>query len=86
MAVFRNSWKHIVASRGYLERFINFSKTKLNKVYNTLKKNRKYPSSYHKHGNYDASISKSQNDQQQYEDLFCIKNIKQIWHNEKVKC
>ena len=30
--------KHIVASRGYFERFTNFSKTKLNMVYNTLKK------------------------------------------------
>ena len=30
--------KHIVASRGYLERFTNFSKTKLNMVYNTLEK------------------------------------------------
>ena len=29
--------KYIVASRGYLERFTNFSKIKLNMVYNTLK-------------------------------------------------
>ena len=35
---FQHSLKHIVASRGYLERFTNFSKTKLNMVYNTLKK------------------------------------------------
>ena len=30
--------KHIVASRGYLARFTNFSKTKLNMVYDTLEK------------------------------------------------
>ena len=35
---FQHFIKHIVASRGYLERFTNFSKTKLNMVYNTLKK------------------------------------------------
>ena len=35
---FRHFWEHIVASRVYFERFTNFSKTKLNMVYNTLKK------------------------------------------------
>ena len=35
---FRHSCKHIVASQCYLELFTNFSKTKLNIVYNTLRK------------------------------------------------
>ena len=76
----------MVASRGYLERFAHFSRTKLNMVCNKLKKNilRKLPPSYRYYGNSGATISKSQNGQMQLVRRFCIAEHEDIWHNQQL--
>ena len=43
----------------------------------------KLPSSYRNHGNYDATVSKSQNRQMQLIRRFCIAEHKDIWHNRQ---
>ena len=74
----------MVASRGYLERFAHFSKTKLNMVCNKLKNIlRKLPPSYRYYGNSDATVSKSQNGQMQLVRRFCIAEHEDIWHNQQ---
>ena len=44
----------------------------------------KLPSSYRNHGNYDATVSKSQNRQMQLIRRFCIAELEDIWHNQQL--
>ena len=44
----------------------------------------KLPSSYGNHGNYDATVSKSQNRQMQLIRRFCIAEHEDIWHNQQL--
>ena len=44
----------------------------------------KLPSSYRYHGNYDATVSKSQNRQMQLIRRFCIAEHEGIWHNQQL--
>ena len=44
----------------------------------------KLPSSYRNHGNYDATVSKSQNRQMQLIRRFCIELHEDIWHNQQL--
>ena len=44
----------------------------------------KLPSSYGSHGNYDATVSKSQNRQMQHIRRFCIAEHEDIWHNQQL--
>ena len=43
----------------------------------------KLPSSYRNHGNYDATVSKSQNRQMQLIGHFSIAEHEVIWHNQQ---
>ena len=45
---------------------------------------RKLPSSYRNHGNYDATVSKSQNRQMQLIRRFSIAEHEVIWHNQQL--
>ena len=45
----------------------------------------KLPSSFRNHGNYDATVSKSQNRQMQLIRRFCIAEHEDIWHNQRLK-
>ena len=82
---FRHFLKHIVASRGYLERFKNFCKTKLNMVYNTLKKI--FSGSNHLLTITMATMMHpfqiAKMDNNSMKGFFCIKNKKKIWPNKK---
>ena len=42
----------------------------------------KLPSSFRNHGNYDATVSKSQKRQMQLIRRFCIAEHEDIWHNK----
>ena len=44
----------------------------------------KLPSSYRNHGNYDATVSKSQNRQMQLIRRFSIAEHEVIWHNQQL--
>ena len=44
----------------------------------------KLPSSYRNHGNYDATVSKSQNRQMQHIRRFSIAEHEVIWHNQQL--
>ena len=44
----------------------------------------KLPSSFRNHGNYDATVSKSQNRQMQLIRRFCIAEHEDIWHNQRL--
>ena len=44
----------------------------------------KLPSSFRNHGNYDATVSKSQNRQMQLIRHFCIAEHEDIWHNQQL--
>ena len=44
----------------------------------------KLPSSYRNHGNYDATVSKSQNRQMQLLRCFSIAEHEVIWHNQQL--
>ena len=44
----------------------------------------KLPSSYRNHGNYDATVSKSQNRQMQLIGRFSIAEHEVIWHNQQL--
>ena len=44
----------------------------------------KLPSSYRNHGNYDATVSKSQNRQMQLKRRFSIAENEVIWHNQQL--
>ena len=44
----------------------------------------KLQSSYRNHGNYDATVSKSQNRQMQLIRRFCIVEHEDIWHNQQL--
>ena len=44
----------------------------------------KLPSSFRNHGNYDVTVSKSQNRQMQLIRRFCIAEHEDIWHNQRL--
>ena len=69
-----------------LKGLYTFGKTKLNMVCNKLKKDilRKLPPSYRYHGNYDGTVSKSQNGLMQLVRRFCIAEHGDIWHNQQL--